>query len=79
MPTSYWNKIEKYWYFWFVDKPGGRICLKLAGGSTTHINIDNDIRLQGIADTLRNEKPCYWNVTYTSIGPFWEEVGEEES
>lgn len=62
MPTPYWNKIEKYWYFWFVENPGGRLF----------------VRFQGIIDTIRNEKPCYWNVTYTSIGPFWEDVGEAE-
>ncbi len=41
MPTPYWNKIEKYWYFWFVENPGGRLFLKLEDGSTTYININD--------------------------------------
>lgn len=80
MANPYWNKIKNYWYFWFVEQPGGRLFLKLEDGTTTHVNVNDDVRFQGIVDTLRNEKPCYWNVTYTSIGPAtWEEVGEEET
>jgi hypothetical protein len=47
---------DKYWYFWFVEKPGGRLFLKFEDGSTTSININDDVRFQGIVDTLRNEK-----------------------
>ncbi len=80
MANPYWNKIDSYWYFWFVEQPGGRLFLKLEDGSSTHINVGDDVRFQGIVDTLRNEKPCYWNIHYTSIGPAtWEEVGEEET
>ncbi len=79
MPNPSWNKIEKYWYFWFVEQPGGRLFLELTDGSNTNVDIKDDVRFQGVVDTLRNEKPCYWNVTYTSVGPFWEDVGEEET
>lgn len=78
MASAYWNKIQQYWYFWSVNQPGGRLFLKFEDGSSTQININNDSKLQGIVDTLRNEKPCYWNMTYTAIGPLWEDVGEGE-
>ena len=77
MPNPYWNRIDGYWYFWFSVRAGGRVFLKVEDGTTLHFDVDDDVRFQGIIESLLAQDDSMYNMHYKSIGTgSWQPPGE---